>query len=570
MINKMTPKIWKNLYIAAAASLVVFIVLQFLPSMNATANTTGQSSKPISKEHAIQLASQFAENLTGLSVEKAKAYHQANKIYTGYISKYNLLEEHQQNFEKIVPFDQYQVNISFERSEGQGYVIMDLYTGQITGWDLTLPGIDATEEDTILALKNVLPQQQFPVDDNTNFDQYEIVSTQTSLFELPVAPKNGWYVLNDSQIIGDALLQIDTHVSYFNDQTIVDRYFPDFIIPDQYIEMTSKQDFIATLWTYVGYMGFTFIFGILAIIYAILYRRHTSFKYGLWLTIISTIISLIVNFGMMDAQIGLTNNTISDGFGVNLLMYIFVVISVLFGAVGVYFSFVAGDGLWKAQGFNLWPRFKENHYGQHIWDAMKLGYLLAIILLGIQNVIYLLLTTSLGTWSANDTSQSFINFEYTWIYPAIAWFAAITEEVTYRYFGVGIFRRWFNNTFLAALIPSLVWAAGHTLYPLYPASTRILELLVIGVLFTYIMVKFGFITAMFTHAIFNTILMGMQLIMYGNTIDMVSSIVFFILPIIIAAVIRWLHGKRKKDTTGQINYPQYPHDYDYPHPTGQE
>lgn len=568
MINKMTPKTWKNLYIAAAVSLVIFIVLQFLPSLNATANTTGQSSKPISKEHAIQLASNFAEELTGLSVEKGKAYHQANKIYTGYISKNNLIKEHEQKIEQLVPFDQYQVNLRFERSEGQGYVIMNLFTGQITGWDFNLPGIDASEEETMLALKNVLLEKQFPVDDNTHFDQYESLNSETSIFEMSDTRHHGWYISNDSEVIGEAIVQIDTHVSILNDQVIVDRYFPDFIIPDQYIEMTSKQDFIATIWTYAGYMGFTFIFGILAIIYAILYRKHTSFKYGLWLTVISTIISLLVNFGMMDAQIGLSSNTVNDGLIMNMFMYFFVVVSVLFGAVGVYFSFVAGDGLWKAQGFNLWPRFKEDHYGQHVWDAMKLGYLFAIILLGIQNVIYLLLTTALGTWSANDTSQSFINFEYSWIYPAIAWFAAITEEVIYRYFGVGIFRRWFKNTFLAALIPSLVWAAGHTLYPLYPASTRILELLIIGILFTYIMVKFGFITGMFTHAIFNTILMGMQLFIYGNSLDMVSSVVFFILPIIIAAVIRWLHGKRKKDTGGQINYPQYPHDY--PHVTGQE
>lgn len=124
--------------------------------------------------------------------------------------------------------------------------------------------------------------------------------------------------------------------------------------------------------------------------------------------------------------------------------------------------------------------------------------------------------------------------------------AAITEEVIYRYFGVGIFRRWFKNTWLAALIPSLVWAAGHTLYPLYPASTRILELVIIGMLLTFIMMKFGFIAAMFTHAIFNTILMGMQLVIYGGTVDLISSIVFIVLPFIIAYVIKLLYHNYNK------------------------
>lgn len=569
MINRITPAMWRNLSIAAAVSLVVFIILQLLPSLNATATNTNESNRPISSERAISLASAFAEEFTGLTVSNAEAYHQANKLYTGYIMKNDLYKEHNEKYEKLLPFDQYQVNLTFNRSEGNGYVIMNLFNGQITGWDFKLSGIEASAEESVIAMKNVLTSQNFPVSEGTHFDQYESVSSATDWLNMPSATsrEGGWFISNDGDEIGEAILQIDAHAIKWNDQILVDRYITDFIIPENYIANTDKQDFFAELWTYIGYMGFTFIFGILAIIYAILYRRHTSFKYGMWLTIISTIISAIVNLGMIKAQLGLEENAIpNNDLFINAFMYIIIFISVLFGAIGVYFSFVAGDGLWKAQGFQLWPRFRESHYGQHIWDSMKLSYLLAIIFLGIQNVIYLLLTTVLGTWSANDTSQSFLNFEFTWLYPAIAWFAAITEEVVYRYFGVGIFRRWFKNTWLAAIIPSLVWAAGHTLYPLYPATTRILELVIIGFMFTWIMVKFGFITAMFTHAIFNTILMGMQLFMYGQTIDMISSVVFLVLPAIIAYVIRLLHKNRKKDATGPNSNPEHP-PYHYPHAT---
>src|SRR5690606_19763726 len=140
------------------------------------------------------------------------------------------------------------------------------------------------------------------------------------------------------------------------------------------------------------------------------------------------------------------------------------------------------------------------------------------------------------------------------------WFAAISEEVVFRYFGTGIFRRWFKNTWVAAIIPTIVWAAGHTLYPFYPATTRVIELLFIGFFFTWIMMRFGFIAAIFTHAIFDTLLMSLSLIMYGESIDIVSGCFFIVLPVIIAFVIRWLHARkeRKKDTEN-FNRPQYPH-----------
>src|SRR5690606_36607733 len=128
---------------------------------------------------------------------------------------------------------------------------------------------------------------------------------------------------------------------------------------------------------------------------------------------------------------------------------IFVVITVLITAVSYYFSFVAGDGLWKAQGFNLWPRFKEEGFGKTVWNSMLLAFLFALSGLGIQAVIFEGLSYIIGTYQANDATQSPLNTKILWFFPALAWVAAITEQAIYRYFGVGIFRKWFKNTFAA-------------------------------------------------------------------------------------------------------------------------
>jgi len=101
---------------------------------------------------------------------------------------------------------------------------------------------------------------------------------------------------------------------------------------------------------------------------------------------------------------------------------------------------------------------------------------------------------------------------YAWLLPIVAWLAGISEEAIYRLFGITMLKKIVRNTFVACLITTLIWALGHTLYPIYPISTRPIELTVIGLLFSYIFLRYGFITAMFSHVVFDSILMGATLI----------------------------------------------------------
>jgi len=553
MINPISSKAWRVACIAALISAVVFVLMQFLPTLSY--ETTSQ--RPISKEKAIETATAFVNDRTGFLVDKAEAYHDSDKDYTGYLAKYKLEESHKKTFEEFLPIDQYRVNV---RTVGDelllGSVFLNLYTGEVVGWDFTYANQQLVDEQTAhQAIYAELEQRNFPLTEETYIDTYEQVES-LDLFDAGNRTTIGYYVSNDQFVIKDAVMQLDASVIEYNGSIIVNRMVTEFMLPGDYTELIDKQDLYANIWTFAVYTFMSFVLGILAIIYAIIYRQHTSFKYGIVLTIIASIIGVIVNAGLMNSQLGLEGQMLSDSGFLLFFTIIVTIITIILGAVSYYFSFVAGDGLWRAQGFNLWPRFREANYGKHVWDSMKMGYLTAIIALGVQTIIFLLLTNLLGTWSANDTSQSLLNFEYSWLFPLIAWFAAITEEVIFRLFGVGLFRRWFKNTWIAAFIPTLVWAAGHTLYPLYPASTRVIELLIIGYMFTWVMIRFGFITGMFMHAVFNTILISISMYVSGTAADMISASFFLVLPVIIAGIIRWLHG-RKKDTK-ETNAPPYP------------
>ncbi|HTG68362.1 MAG TPA: CPBP family intramembrane glutamic endopeptidase, partial [Candidatus Udaeobacter sp.] len=113
-------------------------------------------------------------------------------------------------------------------------------------------------------------------------------------------------------------------------------------------------------------------------------------------------------------------------------------------------------------------------------------------------------------------------------------------------FGIGLFRRWFKNTFAAALLPTFFWALGHVMYPFYPSSTRLIELMIIGLVFSFIFVRYGFITSMFTHAIFNSVAVGLSLLTIGSAPNIISAVFFAVLPVPIAYVLKYLSRKKEK------------------------
>src|SRR5690606_11496666 len=122
----------------------------------------------------------------------------------------------------------------------------------------------------------------------------------------------------------------------------------------------------AGILTGVGYVLMSIVLCILAIIYAILYRKFTSFKYGIVLTIIFLATYIIMNLNMLDA-ISASQGELPIQRGVMAFTAIVTILLSVAMAGSIYISLVAGDGLWKAQGRNLWPRFGQPGYGDYVW-----------------------------------------------------------------------------------------------------------------------------------------------------------------------------------------------------------
>lgn len=261
---------------------------------------------------------------------------------------------------------------------------------------------------------------------------------------------------------------------------------------DSYVE---DQKSLATNLTLFGYALPTLALGLLALIFSILRRSHTSFVRGITLSSIHFTIMMISTYNSLPEPV---SDTAESRITAVVMFIIYFLYSLLMSSL-LYFSLVGGNGLWrKEEGLNPWPRAKEPGYGKYVLDSLSAGYVWALILLGVQTIMFIILSLTLDNWSTTDASQSPYNMRYALLLPIVAWLAGLSEEAVYRLFGIRMLKKLVKNTFIASLITTLIWAFGHTLYPIYPVISRPIELTVIGLLFSYIFLRYGFIAVMFS------------------------------------------------------------------------
>ncbi|GKU80299.1 CPBP family intramembrane glutamic endopeptidase [Paenibacillus sp. L3-i20] len=528
MTEQIKSQEWKKFILPAIILAAIFILMEIVPSF-VSMNKHEYGGKAIEKAVAEQRAMDFAKEQTGLQISSAKVVHQSNKLVTGYIAKEKLQESFEKKYDSQFPTDTFQVNVNFADKMGHGFVYIHMYNEKIVGWNFS-----------------VIPVNKLGLDEQMEAIQRFLLGGQfngTALNDEKFYNNGEWTAYPNGYSIGEAKLKLTARAESINGQDVITNYKPEFIVPDDYKDYVKEQDTLAGWLTGVGYVLTSILLGILAIIYAILYRKHTSFKYGIVLTLFFFICYLIMNLSVMDGLIASQGEEPMQE-GMILFTQIMTVILAIPLAASVYISIVAGDGLWKAQGRNLWPRLREPGYGNYVWRSMGLSYLFAIILLGLQPILFFILEKLIGTWGASDVTMSPYNISVLWLMPVLAWAAAIMEEAVFRFFGIGLFRKWFRHTFAAAIFPTLFWALGHVLYPFYPSTTRLFELMIIGLLFSFIFVRYGFITAMFTHAIFNSVAVGTSMIMVGTATDIVSAVFFILLPILIAFVLKIWSNKK--------------------------
>ncbi|KRF42862.1 hypothetical protein ASG93_20070 [Paenibacillus sp. Soil787] len=526
------PKFNRFLLFLACIGVALYLGISSLYGLRAE-EPSAADNPSITKQQAADRAAQFVSERYDLHNPQTYVVYQSKKDRSGYLQKEHLLEAYLKDYGERYPIDYYQVSVEDTKTNRQFEVEINYTNASIIGWRETQNPSDqamiSKQKADILA-KQEIRQQGFEPDDFAPIDKRTAESDQahgtTLFYEKQTKP------------IGEAKLQVRVD---FDDKNLIG-YNVLFSLPASHQVWIDQQDHSASIMTWIS-MGFTLIMTIAAIVFAIIYRKHMKFSRGLLLTAIFLAIYITNNFNMYPAFRSMSG-VLNEEFATWAAIIFMNVVTVLLG-ISLYLALVAGNGLWNSIGERKWPAWKESSFGTEVYSGMGRGYLLALFILGVQQVLFYAGEVNFDVWSVNDPSDSVLNMVEPRFFPLMAWVAAISEEATYRLLGIILFKKLFRSNFIAIVIPSVIWAASHTQYPIYPVYTRLIEVTIIGIILGYVFLKYGFITAVFAHACMDSILMGMSLFSLGHVSDVLAGIFYILLPGLIGLLLAWLHGKRR-------------------------
>jgi hypothetical protein len=501
-----------------------------------------QADEVISKSKAADSAAEFVQTVLSLDLstpvkEKALTTYETRADLFGYLTKADLLAPYLKTYEKQFPYDVFRVRYT-DPTETLSAVTVDVHmtTGQVVGFEEIASSSNANKQMMLDLGSETTDSMKAWEGDLTLEEKVKLAQPYLNAFgfqpsELELASDEGDVGLQ-YRINGYTLGESQAQVKLSYEYGVVSSLESYFTVPQAHLDYVSGQTKIANWLTYAGYALLTFVLAILAIVYSALTRAHTSFKRGIFLASVYFVLSTIGTLNMMPAfqKEGLESGVLIFGFFFQGLVTLFL-------AASVYFSLVGGDGLWRKNGVNLWSRSREEGYGRSMLHSVADGYAWALILLGAQSVIFFILEHTIHTWSTTDATQSPYNMLYPLLLPLLAWVAGIGEEAVYRLFGIPMLKKMFRSTFIASLLSTLIWAFGHTLYPIYPVISRPIELTFIGLLFSLVFLRYGFATVVFSHVIFDSILMSLSLMFMGGALNIGAGLFYIALPAIVAYVI---------------------------------
>jgi hypothetical protein len=526
------PKLNRFLLLLACIGIALYVGVNALYGLQ-TEQSAPSDNPLITKKQAADSAITFISERYGVHDAKTFVVYQSKKGRSGYLQKEHLTVSYAQKYGDRFPIDYYQVTVVDAVTKQHYEVEINYKNAQVIGWtEITMVSSTISMQKADILAKQEMRNRGLNPADFTRIEKpaSERVKGTTLFYEKQTEP------------IGEAKLQLRMD---FNDKAL-SGYTILFSVPESYQVWLDKQDQSASIMTWVS-MGFTLIMSIAAVVYAIKFRKQIDFRRGLLLTVIFITIYIVNNINMYPAfksMAGTENSGITT-----LVSSLFMNLVTMLLGISLYLALAAGNGLWESIGARPWPSWRERRFGSEIFYALGRGYLIALFILGVQQVLFYAGEVNFDVWAVNDPSDSVLNMLEPRLFPLMAWVAAISEEATYRLLGIMLFKKLFRSNFIAILVPSIIWAASHTQYPIYPVYTRLIEVTIIGIILGYVFLKYGFMTAVFAHACMDSTLMGMSLFSLAHVGDVLAGIFYILLPAFIGLALAWLHGKRRGPLT---------------------
>ena len=438
----------------------------------------------------------------------------------------------------------------FKELEKQEYAIyISPRSGKIIGFTHLIEGLeyrldsgrDAAKQNSERFLKN-----NFKID----LEQYDFHAEKIKRYENRTEysfswEKKGVYV-PWKQGQGGAKLLLEVTVA---GEEVREFYKNDLELPEKFSRYVERQ---FVLGEYLYRIFYFLLLGLLVCSINIALKRKQDFiprltkkwyYYASGFLIVVNVVDLFNNLQNI-IMIYPTSASLNSFIGLSIMR---VLLNVGFLCLSFIMPGIAGESL----GSEVFPKNKYSTFFSYIKTGflnrgvvgpILLGYILWVIMLGIQAVIFYFGQKFLGVWREwhvmTELSSSYIPLFSMFV---ISVTASLKEEVIFRLFGISLAKKYLKNSVLAVVVISFIWGMGHTMYAIFPVWFRIVEVSLIGIFYGFIFLRFGILPLIVAHYLFNVFWGSAVYILGQSTLSLfIGSIGVLAIPLGFAIIAYFL------------------------------
>jgi len=167
-----------------------------------------------------------------------------------------------------------------------------------------------------------------------------------------------------------------------------------------------------------------------------------------------------------------------------------------------------------------------------------IGYFAAVVILGVQAVIFDLGYKYCGVWD----ELSWLAQASSSVVPAftalvIGVQASFSEEAMFRLFAINLLKKYGLPTVLAVFFSAAMWGFGHTGYEIFPMWFRGVEVTCIGIIMGIFYLRYGLVTVIAAHFLIDSFLTNLPYLLKPQaSFDFYSALAVVVLPLFLALI----------------------------------
>jgi len=279
-------------------------------------------------------------------------------------------------------------------------------------------------------------------------------------------------------------------------------------------------------------------------------------KWFIKLAIFLIVLNLVYMFNNIQNVLSYYSTSVSlssylGKYAINTILSI-IFININFVLPGLAGESLIQESLPEKKDLSFSHYIRSSFFSRNVTSLILFGYVIFIIMLGVQATTFHLGHKYLGVWREWEKLTHFTSAYIPFITAfAIGINASLTEEIIFRLFGISLLKKYFRNIIIPIILTSFIWGMGHSEYAVFPVWFRVIEISILGCILGAIFLRFGIIPLITAHYLFD-VFWGVSAYILGHTTLYLfcGSIIILGIPAILAAA---AFIKNKSDTEKDVS-----------------